>query len=210
MADLVNSTAGMNCLHLSSRHPAVLRPLRYSFERRIRFSAESHFLAAAPSTAPLVMGNDGCTSVWIRGRRVGVVPTLLAFEAPIGVAAPPHPITAYEANTGQVLRVQNRAGNVHDGKASVAFLEALFEQLHQRLERRQLLEMRMDGVFFREDVIDLLEAEGVEHAIKVPFYFRLGLKERIASAAVGSAWTRAWSALSSGFRYRHGRDRCVS
>ena len=91
-----------------------------------------------------------------------------------------YPITAYEANTGQVLRVQNRAGNVHDGKASVAFLEALFEQLHQTLERRQLLEMRMDGAFFREDVIDLLEAEGVEYAIKVPFYFWLGLKERIA------------------------------
>ena len=40
-----------------------------------------------------------------------------------------YPITAYEANTGQVLRVQNRAGNVHDGKASVGFLEALFDQL---------------------------------------------------------------------------------
>ena len=30
-----------------------------------------------------------------------------------------YPITAYEANTGQVLRVCNRAGNVHDGKASM-------------------------------------------------------------------------------------------
>ena len=27
-----------------------------------------------------------------------------------------YPITAYEANTGQVLRVGNRAGNVHDGQ----------------------------------------------------------------------------------------------
>ena len=91
-----------------------------------------------------------------------------------------YPITAYEANTGQVLRVQNRAGNVHDGKASLAFVESLFEQLDATLERRPVLEMRMDGAFFREDVIDLLDAEGVEYAIKVPFYVWLGLKERIS------------------------------
>ena len=59
-----------------------------------------------------------------------------------------YPITAYEANTGQVLRVHNRAGNVHDGKASVVFLGALFEQLGATLERRPVLEMRMDGAFF--------------------------------------------------------------
>lgn len=91
-----------------------------------------------------------------------------------------YPITAYEANTGQVLRVRNRAGNVHDGKASVAFLEEVFEQLETTLERRHIVEMRMDGAFFREDVIDLLEAEGAQYAIKVPFYAWLGLKERIA------------------------------
>jgi len=91
-----------------------------------------------------------------------------------------YPITAYEANTGQVLRVQNRAGNVHDGKASVAFLGELFEQLEATLERRHVLEMRMDAAFFREDVVDLLEEEGAEYAIKVPFYEWLGLKERIA------------------------------
>ena len=91
-----------------------------------------------------------------------------------------YPITAYESNTGQVVRVCNRAGNVHDGKASVGFVEALFEQLDGTLERRHVLEMRMDGAFFREDVIDLLESRGVEYAIKAPFYEWLGLKERIA------------------------------
>ena len=90
-----------------------------------------------------------------------------------------YPITAYEANTGQVLRVRNRAGNVHDGKASVAFLDELFAQLDATLERRPVLEMRMDGAFFREDVIDVLDAEGVQYAIKAPFYRWLGLKERI-------------------------------
>ena len=92
-----------------------------------------------------------------------------------------YPITAYEANTGQVLRACNRAGNVHDGKASVTFLEEVFEQLDATLDRRPVLEMRMDGAFFREDVLDVLDAEGVQYAIKAPFWQWLGLKERIAA-----------------------------
>ena len=40
--------------------------------------------------------------------------------------------------------------------------------------------MRMDGAFFREDVIDVLDAESVQYAIKVSFCQWLGLKERIA------------------------------
>lgn len=91
-----------------------------------------------------------------------------------------YPITAYEANTGLVLRVENRAGNVHDGKASIEFLKALFAQLEATLDRRHVVEMRMDGAFFRADVIDMLEAQGAQYAIKVPFYEWLDLKERIA------------------------------
>ena len=58
-----------------------------------------------------------------------------------------YPITAYESNTWQVLRVRNRAGNDHDGKASVEFLQALLEQIEETLERRHVLEMRMDEAF---------------------------------------------------------------
>jgi Transposase DDE domain group 1 len=98
-----------------------------------------------------------------------------------------YPITAYEANTGQVLRVRNRAGNVHDGKASVAFLKALFGQLRHTLKRRFVVEMRMDGAFFREDILALLAGEGAKYAIKVPFYPWLGLKESIVKQR---RWTR--------------------
>lgn len=91
-----------------------------------------------------------------------------------------YPVTAYEANTGQVLRVHNRAGNVHDGKASVEFLQALYAQLDETLERRHVLEMRMDGAFFLKEIIDLLEDRGTKYAIKVPFFPWLGLKDRIA------------------------------
>jgi hypothetical protein len=95
-----------------------------------------------------------------------------------------YPITAYEAQSGQMLRVQNRPGNVHDGKAAFGFLRALFEQIGATLPG-YLIEFRMDGAFFRREIIELLERRGAEFAIKVPFYPWVGLKERVRQ-------TRAW------------------
>ena len=87
-----------------------------------------------------------------------------------------YPITAYEAQSGQMLRVQNRPGNIHDGKASLGFLRALFAQLAAAFGGTRLLEFRMDGAFFRRDVLALLEAQRAEYAIKVPFFAWTGLK----------------------------------
>ncbi len=93
-----------------------------------------------------------------------------------------YPITAYEAQSGQMLRVQNRAGNVHDGKASLPFLRDLVDQIDARLGSRQTLEFRMDGAFFRQDVLEFLDGCGAEWAIKVPFYPWLHLKSYVAQA----------------------------
>jgi hypothetical protein len=105
-----------------------------------------------------------------------------------------YPITAYEAQSGQVLAVENRPGNVHDGKASVGFIEQLIERLRHQLGSGPVLELRMDGAFFRDDVLGVLEqARGVEYAIKVPFYRWLGLKELIANT---SRWHRVDAEVS--------------
>jgi hypothetical protein len=98
-----------------------------------------------------------------------------------------YPITAHEAQTGQILRVQNRSGNVHDGKGSLGFLTSLFGQLRRSFGDTLAIEFRMDGAFFRSDVIGLLERRGVEYAIKVPFYRWVGLKPLIAER---KRWTR--------------------
>ena len=125
----------------------------------------------------LTLGVDGSvlsTGLKVEGARRGYNPRQRKVPSY-------YPITAYEANTGQVLRVRNRAGNVHDGKASVEFLEALFAQLQETLEHTPVLEMRMDGAFFLKEVVDLLEDRGTEYAIKVPFFPWLGLKDLIAA-----------------------------
>lgn len=90
-----------------------------------------------------------------------------------------YPVTAYEAQTGQIFRVRNRPGNVHDGKASLGFLREVFGQVQRTLGRGYLLEFRMDGAFFRDDVVRLLERHRAEYAIKVPFYTWIGLKDII-------------------------------
>ena len=50
----------------------------------------------------------------------------------------------------------------------------------------------MDGAFFREDVLDVLDPAGVEYAIKAPFYPWLNLKQVAARAHWKRVDERTW------------------
>jgi hypothetical protein len=88
-------------------------------------------------------------------------------------------ILAHVAETTHILRVKNRSGNVHDGKASLPFLRELWDQLTATVTAPRLVRFRMDGAFFREDVLRWLHAHGLGYAIKVPFYTWLDLPQYI-------------------------------
>lgn len=90
-----------------------------------------------------------------------------------------YPIMAHLAETTHVLRVKNRSGNVHDGKAGLPFLRDLWTQLGTLLPRGGTIRFRMDGAFFRHDVLHWLSARGAGYAIKVPFYRWLDLQQYI-------------------------------
>jgi hypothetical protein len=105
-----------------------------------------------------------------------------------------YPITAYEAQSGQVLRVQNRPGNIHDGKAALPFLRALLHQLRTTLGSCYPVEFRMDGAFFRREILAFLGRAGTEYAIKVPFYPWVGLKDLVRRTR---RWTRVTATVSS-------------
>ena len=92
-----------------------------------------------------------------------------------------YPIAAHVAQTGQVFAVKNRPGNVHDGKRSLEFLRTVFDRLGAELGDEVLLECRLDGAFFRQDVIAVLERRSVDYAVKVPLYPWLNLKPVIAA-----------------------------
>jgi len=86
-----------------------------------------------------------------------------------------YPILAHLAQTGHILRVKNRPGNVHDSKGAVAFVRDLIDDVRMRLGRSLPLEFRMDGAFFQREIIELLDRRGAGYAIKVPFFKWLGL-----------------------------------
>jgi hypothetical protein len=94
---------------------------------------------------------------------------------------------AHLAETTHVLRVKNRSGNVPDGKASLPFLRDLWTQLTSAVTRGAQLRFRMDGAFFRQDVLEWLTTRDVGYGVKVPFYRWLDLQQYIRAQPT---WTR--------------------
>lgn len=89
------------------------------------------------------------------------------------------PISAYLAESGHVLRLHNRPGNINDGSSSITFLRDLFQQIRETLGPAYTLRFRMDGDFFKDKVLKLLASKGAEYAIKVPFWRCLDLQALI-------------------------------
>jgi Transposase DDE domain group 1 len=92
-----------------------------------------------------------------------------------------YPRLAHVAQTGHILRVKNRPGNVHDSKQAVAFLREVIDGLRARFGRRLALEFRMDAAFCQRAVFRLLAARGCAYAIKVGYWHWLPLKQLAAA-----------------------------
>ena len=89
-----------------------------------------------------------------------------------------YPLFCTIAQTGQVLDVWHRPGNVHDSNGARAFILSCIREIKAILPRR-IIEARMDSAFFSDDIISMLDAEGVQFTISVPFERFSALKELI-------------------------------
>jgi hypothetical protein len=89
-----------------------------------------------------------------------------------------YPLFCTVAQTGQVLDVLHRSGNVHDSKGSVEFVTGCVKAVREGL-RAARLEIRMDSAFFSDAMVRCLEKLAVEYTISVPFERFVLLKERI-------------------------------
>src|SRR5207245_873068 len=87
-----------------------------------------------------------------------------------------YPLFAHVAQTGHILRLKNRPGNVHDSKQAVPFLRDIVDDLRGRFGRRPALEFRMDAAFFQRGILQLLTARDCGYAIKVGYWSWLPLK----------------------------------
>ena len=109
-----------------------------------------------------------------------------------------YPLLAHLAQTGQILRLKNRPGNVHDSKGAERFVRELIGEIRARLGRALTLEFRMDAAFFQQNLLKLLARLGCFYAVKVPFCQWTGVKALVAAQA---RWT-AVAADIDGFETR--------
>lgn len=91
-----------------------------------------------------------------------------------------YPLLAHIAQTGHILRLKNRLGNVHDSTQAVAFLRETVDILRAQLGRRVPLEFRMDAAFFQKEIFRLLAARGCQYAIKAGYWSWLPFKRLAA------------------------------
>jgi hypothetical protein len=106
-----------------------------------------------------------------------------------------YPLTADLAQTGQLLAVVNRDGNVHDSHRALETLASVVDDVRKNLAPRNL-EARFDGAFFRRDILDFLNASGIEYAIKAPLWDWLDTRKIIAQR-------KRWKRIGPGLQALH-------
>lgn len=79
-----------------------------------------------------------------------------------------YPLFGTIAQTGQVLDVHHRPGNVHDSNGAQSFVERCVGQITEELPRARI-ETRVDSAFFSEAIVEALDGAGVEFTASVPF-----------------------------------------
>ncbi|MCH6259393.1 IS1380 family transposase, partial [Puniceicoccaceae bacterium K14] len=79
-----------------------------------------------------------------------------------------YPLFCTVAQTGQVLDLLHRSGNVHDSNGAAAFVERCVKAVRAALPGVRG-ETRMDSAFFGERMIRKLDELEVEYAVSVPF-----------------------------------------
>ena len=78
-----------------------------------------------------------------------------------------YPLFCTVAQTGQVLDVLHRSGNVHDSQGAKHFILHCIGAVRAALPG-VAIEVRMDSAFFSDEIIGSLDAQGVEYTVSVP------------------------------------------
>ena len=117
-----------------------------------------------------------------------------------------YPLFCTVAQTGQVLDVWHRPGNVHDSNGAQAFILACIQEIRAILPHC-VIEARMDSAFFSDDIVGMLDRQGVEFTISVPFERFTALKAMIENR---KRWRRLhdeWSFFESNWKPSSWSDR---
>ncbi len=117
-----------------------------------------------------------------------------------------YPLFCTIAQTGQVLDVWHRPGNVHDSNGAKSFILACVREIRTILPHC-VIEARMDSAFFSDDIVGMLDAQGVEFTISVPFERFTALKALIERRKRWRRLTGQWSFFESSWKPSSWGDR---
>ena len=117
-----------------------------------------------------------------------------------------YPLFCTVAQTGQVLDVWHRPGNVHDSNDAKAFILACIQEIRMILPYC-VIEARMDSAFFSDDIVGMLDDEGVEFTISVPFERFTALKALIEGRKRLRRLNCLWSFFESNWKPVSWRER---
>ena len=92
-----------------------------------------------------------------------------------------YPLFCTIAQTAQVFDVLHRCGNVHDSNGAEAFILQCIRYIREALPGIAI-EVRMDGAFFSDAIVRMLDRENIQYTISVPF-------ERLVDLRVGEILT---------------------
>lgn len=132
---------------------------------------------------------DG-TVIWTKGR--GVEGTATGFCPKKKGARSYYPLLATIAQTGQVLSMLHRPGNVHDSNGAIGFVVENIDEMREMLPGARI-ECRFDSAFFDEILLLALDAMGVEFTISVPFERFAELKKKIRDRKRWKRLNKIWS-----------------
>lgn len=104
-----------------------------------------------------------------------------------------YPLFATVAQTGQVLDLLHRPGNVHDSHGARQFILDCVRRARQFCPQA-VIEVRMDSAFFSDEIVQALDAEDVEFTLSVPLERFVELKQQIEARR---RWKRCGKGLSS-------------
>jgi hypothetical protein len=110
-----------------------------------------------------------------------------------------YPLFCTVAQTGQVLDVWHRPGNVHDSNGAQQFILACVQEMRRALPNT-IVEVRMDSAFFSDEILTLLQEQDVRFSVSVPFERFAQLKQMINQRTRWRFMTQDLSYFESGWK----------
>jgi hypothetical protein len=109
-----------------------------------------------------------------------------------------YPLFCTVAQTGQVLDLLHRSGNVHDSHDAHGFIATCFDAVAEKVPGA-VPESRLDSAFFSWETVNLLVGRGVGFSISVPFERLPDLKKEVESRRRWYQIDDVWSYFELGW-----------